>query len=212
MGAIFGAAVGLAVYPAEQLVDLSADGRGRGLRRLALGDDPGDPADAVQHQRNPRLADAGLCRADDPGLDGARACCATPKAWAFPASATLQLSGGGEPELIAGTGHALGRGGGLHRGDRGLYPAAAPHPGLPDQAGGRRPRAPRAFAGCRPTRLVVLCMGISGALAGLAGLFEVTGPAGQISIDFNVGLRLHRDHRGLPWPAATRSASCWRGF
>ena len=30
-------------------------------------------------------------------------------------------------------------------------------------------------------------MGISGALAGLAGLFEVTGPAGQISIDFNSG-------------------------
>jgi len=35
--------------------------------------------------------------------------------------------------------------------------------------------------------LVVLCMGISGGLAGLAGLFEVTGPAGQITIDFNVG-------------------------
>jgi general nucleoside transport system permease protein len=32
-----------------------------------------------------------------------------------------------------------------------------------------------------------LCLGISGALAGLAGVFEVTGPAGQISIDFNVG-------------------------
>jgi simple sugar transport system permease protein len=28
---------------------------------------------------------------------------------------------------------------------------------------------------------------MSGALAGLAGLFEVSGPAGQISIDFNVG-------------------------
>jgi simple sugar transport system permease protein len=33
----------------------------------------------------------------------------------------------------------------------------------------------------------MVCMGISGALAGVAGLFEVTGPAGQISIDFNVG-------------------------
>ena len=30
-------------------------------------------------------------------------------------------------------------------------------------------------------------MGISGALAGLAGMFEATGPAGQISIDFNTG-------------------------
>jgi simple sugar transport system permease protein len=51
---------------------------------------------------------------------------------------------------------------------------------------GQAPRAAR-FAGVNPTRLVVLCMGISGALAGLAGLFEVAGPAGQISIDFNVG-------------------------
>jgi general nucleoside transport system permease protein len=34
---------------------------------------------------------------------------------------------------------------------------------------------------------VIFCLGVSGALAGLAGVFEVTGPAGQISIDFNVG-------------------------
>ena len=51
---------------------------------------------------------------------------------------------------------------------------------------GQAPRAAR-FAGVQPNRLVVLCMGISGALAGLAGLFEVTGPAGQITIDFNTG-------------------------
>lgn len=51
---------------------------------------------------------------------------------------------------------------------------------------GQAPRAAR-FHGVNPTTLVVLCMGISGALAGLAGMFEVTGPAGQISIDFNSG-------------------------
>jgi ABC-type uncharacterized transport system permease subunit len=51
---------------------------------------------------------------------------------------------------------------------------------------GQAPRAAR-FHGVSPARLVVLCMGISGALAGLAGMFEVTGPAGQISIDFNTG-------------------------
>ncbi len=51
---------------------------------------------------------------------------------------------------------------------------------------GQAPRAAR-FHGVNPARLVVLCMGISGALAGLAGLFEVTGPAGQITIDFNTG-------------------------
>ncbi len=51
---------------------------------------------------------------------------------------------------------------------------------------GEAPRAAR-FAGVRPARLIVLCLGMSGALAGLAGLFEVSGPAGQVSIDFNVG-------------------------
>ncbi|TNC68518.1 ABC transporter permease [Rubellimicrobium roseum] len=51
---------------------------------------------------------------------------------------------------------------------------------------GQSPRA-AAFAGVSPSRLVLACMAMSGGLAGAAGLFEVTGPAGQISIDFNVG-------------------------
>ena len=51
---------------------------------------------------------------------------------------------------------------------------------------GEAPRAAR-FSGVSPTRIVFLCLGISGALAGMAGLFEVTGPAGQITIDFNSG-------------------------
>ncbi len=51
---------------------------------------------------------------------------------------------------------------------------------------GEAPKAAR-FAGVNPTRIVLLCLGISGALAGLAGLFEVSGPSGQVSIDFNVG-------------------------
>ncbi|MGC6392030.1 MAG: ABC transporter permease subunit, partial [Alphaproteobacteria bacterium] len=37
------------------------------------------------------------------------------------------------------------------------------------------------------TKLVLFCLGISGALAGLAGMFEVSGPSGQITIDFNSG-------------------------
>jgi general nucleoside transport system permease protein len=51
---------------------------------------------------------------------------------------------------------------------------------------GQSPRA-AAFAGVDPGRLTIICMGVSGALAGLAGFFEVAGPAGQISIDFNTG-------------------------
>ncbi len=51
---------------------------------------------------------------------------------------------------------------------------------------GQSPRA-AVFGGVRPGLLVVTCMGISGALAGLAGMFEVAGPAGRLGIDFNVG-------------------------
>lgn len=51
---------------------------------------------------------------------------------------------------------------------------------------GMAPRA-AAFSGVNPGRLILICMAVSGALAGLAGLFEVAGPAGQVSIDFNVG-------------------------
>ena len=54
------------------------------------------------------------------------------------------------------------------------------------QLAGQAPRAAR-FAGVSPARLVIFCLGLSGALAGMAGLFEVAGPAGQITIDFNVG-------------------------
>ena len=54
------------------------------------------------------------------------------------------------------------------------------------QLAGQAPRAAR-FAGVVPTRLVVICFGISGALAGMAGMFEVSGPAGQVNIDFAVG-------------------------
>lgn len=51
---------------------------------------------------------------------------------------------------------------------------------------GLAPRAAK-FAGVHPARMVLICLGISGALAGMAGLFEIAGPAGQVSIDFNVG-------------------------
>ena len=51
---------------------------------------------------------------------------------------------------------------------------------------GEAPRATR-FAGVNPSRLIVFCLGTAGALAGLAGLFEVSGPAGVVSIDFNAG-------------------------
>lgn len=51
---------------------------------------------------------------------------------------------------------------------------------------GEAPKAAR-FSGVNPARLVLFCLGMSGLLAGLAGMFEVSGPAGQVTIDFNVG-------------------------
>lgn len=51
---------------------------------------------------------------------------------------------------------------------------------------GEAPKAAQ-FAGVKPGYLVLFCFAVSGAFAGLAGLFEVSGPAGQINIDFNVG-------------------------
>jgi general nucleoside transport system permease protein len=49
--------------------------------------------------------------------------------------------------------------------------------------------APRAadFAGVRRKAMVAICLGLSGALAGLAGLFEVAGPIGQLQPSLPVG-------------------------
>ena len=51
---------------------------------------------------------------------------------------------------------------------------------------GQAPRAAR-FAGVAPARLVLMCLGLGGAFAGMAGMFELAGPARLISIDFNAG-------------------------
>ncbi len=110
-----------------------------------------------------------------------------PEGSGFPGSRNFSsYPAAGNPELIAGSG--------LHWGGvMAIVVAIAAYVllqrhilGFQIKLTGQAPRAAR-FHGVVPQRLIVLCMGISGALAGLAGLFEVTGPAGQISIDFNVG-------------------------
>jgi general nucleoside transport system permease protein len=110
-----------------------------------------------------------------------------PEGGGFPGSRNLsQDPAMANPELIAGTG--------MHWGVVAAFMAVIASYillqrhilGFHIKLAGQAPRAAR-FAGVSPNRLVVLCMGISGALAGLAGIFEVSGPAGQISIDFNVG-------------------------
>ena len=51
---------------------------------------------------------------------------------------------------------------------------------------GSSPKA-YSFSGQNPNKLIFICLTLSGSLAGLAGIMEVAGPAGQINIDFNVG-------------------------
>lgn len=110
-----------------------------------------------------------------------------PEGRGFPGSRNLsQYEAASNPELIAGTG--------MHMGVAAAFIAVifayivlSRHMfGFQVRLTGESTRAAR-FAGVNPTRMVVICLGISGALAGLAGLFEVAGPSGQISIDFNSG-------------------------
>jgi general nucleoside transport system permease protein len=110
-----------------------------------------------------------------------------PEGGGFPGSRNLsQYPSAANHELIAGTG--------MHWGVVAAFIAVIAAYillqrhilGYQIKLAGQAPRAAR-FAGVNPNRLDVLCMGLSGALAGLAGMFEVSGPAGQISIDFNVG-------------------------
>ncbi|WP_299647130.1 ABC transporter permease [uncultured Jannaschia sp.] len=110
-----------------------------------------------------------------------------PDAVGFPGSRNLsQWEASANPELIAGTG--------MHWGVvAALIAVIFAHVlmtrhlmGFHIRLAGQAPRAAR-FAGVAPARLVLFCLGLSGLLAGLAGLFEVTGPAGQVSIDFASG-------------------------
>lgn len=51
---------------------------------------------------------------------------------------------------------------------------------------GQAPRAAK-FAGFNQGRLIAMCLGLSGALAGLAGMFETAGPVGQLVPSIPVG-------------------------
>ena len=51
---------------------------------------------------------------------------------------------------------------------------------------GQSPRAAR-FAGIKPGLLIAICLGLSGGMAGMAGIFEATGPAGKLMTSFPLG-------------------------
>ncbi|WP_375260899.1 ABC transporter permease [Palleronia sp.] len=187
MGAVFGAAAGLALYPSEprmlvfplMIVAGLAGGILWGMIPAIL---------RTKFNTNEILVSLLLVYVAESILASmAVGALRNPEGGGFPGSRNLaQWAASANPELIANTGLHWGLVAALiavimayvilHRHMAGVHIRLA----------GQAPRAAR-FAGVNPNRLVVFCFAVSGGLAGLAGVFEVTGPAGQISIDFNVG-------------------------
>lgn len=110
-----------------------------------------------------------------------------PEGMGFPGSRNLaHYPSAANPELIAGSGAHLGVIAALLVALAAFVIMTRHIFGFHVRLSGDSPRAAR-FAGVDPARMIAICLGVAGALAGAAGLFELTGPAGQVSIDFNVG-------------------------
>jgi general nucleoside transport system permease protein len=186
MGAIFGAAAGLAVYPIESRlifpVMILAGALGGFLWAMI-------PALLKTVFRTNEILVSLLLVyvAQNILAMMALGVLRNPEGGGFPGSRNFaQIPAMANPELIAGTGMHWGVVAAFMAVIAGYILLQRHILGFQIKLAGQAPRAAR-FAGVSPARLVVLCMGISGVLAGLAGVFEVTGPAGQISIDFNSG-------------------------
>ena len=186
IGAIVGASVGLAVYPTESRLVfplmILAGGFGGWLWAMI-------PAILkTRFNTNEILVSLMLVYVAETILSkAATGFLRNPEGAGFPGSRNFSsYPAARNPELIAGTG--------MHWGVVAAfvvviaaYVLLQRHLlGFQIRLAGQAPRAAR-FAGVSPNRLVIFFLGASGALAGFAGLFEVTGPAGQISIDFNSG-------------------------
>ena len=110
-----------------------------------------------------------------------------PEGFGFPGSRNLQqYPSAHNAELIAGTGMHWGVVAALIAVIFAYVLLTRHRLGFAIRVTGEAPRAAK-FGGVNPSRLILFCLGTSGMLAGLAGMFEVAGPAGQVSIDFNVG-------------------------
>lgn len=186
MGAIFGAAAGLALYPAETRLVFPLM-----VIAGAFGGWVWAMIPAILRTRfrtNEILVSLLLVYVAQAFLSSmALGALRNPEGGGFPGSRNLsQWPAAANLDLIEGTG--------LHWGVIAAFIAVIAAYillqrhllGFQIRLTGQAPRAAR-FAGVKPDRLVILCMGISGALAGMAGIFEVAGPAGQISIDFASG-------------------------
>ena len=186
MGAVIGAALGLAFYPSESAFIFPLMVFGGALGGLLWAMIPG--LLKVRFGTNEILVSLMLVYvAENILASAATRWLRNPEGGGFPGSRNLnQWATSTNSELIAGTG--------AHWGVLVAllavicaYALFARHSlGFHIRLLGQAPKAAR-FAGVVPARLGLVCFGISGTLAGLAGIFEVTGPQGQISIDFNVG-------------------------
>ncbi|WP_390911012.1 ABC transporter permease [Pseudosulfitobacter sp. SM2401] len=110
-----------------------------------------------------------------------------PEGFGFPGSRNLQqYASAHNSELIANSGMHLGVVTALIAVIFAYVLLARHRLGFAIRVTGEAPRAAR-FGGINSSRLILFCLGLSGALAGLAGMFEVSGPSGQISIEFPAG-------------------------
>lgn len=186
MGALFGAGVGLAFYPVESVfifpLMVLAGAFGGWIWAMI-------PAVLkVKFGTNEILVSLMLVYVAEQFLASmSLGLLRNPEGMGFPGSRNLQqYASTHNADLIAGSG--------MHWGVVAAFIAvifayvllARHRLGFAIRVTGDAPRA-AAFSGVNPARLVLFCLGMSGLLAGLAGMFEVSGPAGQVTIDFNVG-------------------------
>lgn len=186
MGALFGAGAGLAFYPAESVLIFPLM-----VLAGALGGWIWAMIPAVLKVRfgtNEILVSLMLVYVAEQFLASmSLGLLKNPEGFGFPGSRNLQqYASAHNAELISGTGMHWGVVAAFIAVIFGYVLLARHRLGFAIRVTGDAPRA-AAFSGVNPARLVLFCLGMSGLLAGLAGVFEVAGPAGQVTIDFNVG-------------------------
>ncbi|MGR3626383.1 MAG: ABC transporter permease [Limimaricola sp.] len=186
LGAIFAAATGLAIYPAESWLVFPAMIVAGALGGILWAMIPAllkvrfGTNEVLVSLMLVYVAEA-LLASMSPGL------LRNPEGMGFPGSRNLsQYPSAANLDLIPGTGMHWGVALALIAVIVGQVVMTRHQLGFRVRLAGQSPRA-AVFGGVNPGWLIIMCMGISGGLAGLAGMFEVAGPAGRLSIDFNVG-------------------------
>jgi ABC-type uncharacterized transport system permease subunit len=186
IGAVAGAAVGLAFYPADLWIVFPVMVLAGAMGGWAWAMIPG--LLKVRFGTNEILVSLMLVYVAENILAAASVSwLRNPDGGGFPGSRSLsQYPATANPELIAGTGAHWGVVTALIAVIFAYVVFTRHITGFNIRLSGEAPRAAR-FAGVNPSRLILLCLGVSGLLAGLGGVFEVSGPAGHINIDFGAG-------------------------